>query len=160
MVCFDGRLKPSGSVIQTVAGGRGRAIARDSLRRATVPPATTRPGRQAARQPVRRATVTAKAASTAEAKGGLASTLNARAAPTAAAGRSRVSRALIAAWSRCRSGPSPARAVTAARAANAAARAAPVGRPGVPGRAPVHPPAPKAGGGRPLTDDRYRHARV
>ena len=54
VVCFDGRLKPSGSMSQAAAGGRGRAITRDRRRRAAAPVATTRSGTQARRQPARR----------------------------------------------------------------------------------------------------------
>jgi len=53
VVCFDGRLYPSGMISQASAGGRGRPISWESFRLATAPP-ITRPGMAAWRQPARR----------------------------------------------------------------------------------------------------------
>lgn len=105
------RATPTRSAGQPAAGDRGRAIARDSLRRTTAPLATIRHGAQAARHPARRAMMAVNTAGKGETKAGSASALTARAAP-AAAGPRRAGSILIAAWSRCPSRPFFAGAVT------------------------------------------------
>jgi hypothetical protein len=108
VVCFDGRLNPSGWVSQTAAGGRGRVICCESLRRATMPLATTRHGAAAARQRARPAFVAANAISTVEANAGSASALTALATATTA-GRRPPRRAPMAFSSMRRSQRSPRR---------------------------------------------------
>jgi hypothetical protein len=87
VVCFEGRLKPSGSVSHPAAGGRGRAIAVDSKCRAPAPVATVTQGAHAARQPIRRAASSTSAASRADTNLGSASALTQRATAIMPAGR-------------------------------------------------------------------------
>jgi hypothetical protein len=83
VVCFDGRLNPSGSASHASAGGRSRAITRDRCDLTAAPLATIRHGAAAWRHQPWRAPVIAASASTGYAIWGSASPLTTLATLTA-----------------------------------------------------------------------------
>jgi len=118
VVCLDGRLKPSGSMSQFAAGGRGRAITRESRRRIVIPVITVRHGMAAAGQPLRRTATRAETVSGTVAAAGSARALMACAARMAAGLRRRTTRLVIFS-SRSRSWPPRFRVVATASPASA-----------------------------------------